>query len=385
MLDRLARLIVRFKPVMAITVKIVVGTVFLATIFFICDLYIFPRVLSSEMVKKGGFFPESMGRTTIVERRETVTITQDENFERLATEHGSVVVRILPQVSSIDMGTTEGFLGTLVTNDGFIVTYTTVSPKKDVSYSVWLNDGIKETATFEGYDTLTNLAYYRVARKNTPAVAFANTDDIQSGRRLVLLGLSQDMQSSVFPSNIERRDQYFNLSSQTVASSEKWEGVFTLAAMPGRFYLGGPGLLGNGEMAGIIGNRIIDSQEKFFLIPAKVVRESLDRITSGSLDRPMSGVYYVSLNEERSNMFGLTEKQGALVYSTSGRTGLSVIAGSPAAKAGLLYGDIIMAVNGKSITSQWPLSVALGEFASGDRVQLTILRGGKERKLELAL
>lgn len=386
MLDRLARWIVRFKPVIVFIVKGVLGVVLLGVLFFVFELYIFPRIMTSEGARKLGLFPELAGRTTIVERRETVTVTQDENLERLVTEHGSVVVRILPETATlVGAGQAEGYLGTLVTNDGFIVTYTPTPPRRDATYSVWFSDKVKEVATFEGYDTLTNLAFYRAERKNTSAVAFTNVDDIQSGRRVACVGLSQDGRLSIFPSTIERRDQFFNLSPQTVASSEKWEGVFSLTALPGEFYLGAPALLGNGEMAGIVGSRVLDRRETAFLIPARVVRQSLDRIISGKGVRPVFGVYYISLNEERAAALGTTEKQGALVYSPSGRTGLSVIASSPAARAGLLYGDIITAVNGKVVTSESPLSALLGEFSVGDQITITVVRSGKEYKFDLAL
>jgi S1-C subfamily serine protease len=390
MLDRLARWIVRFRPKIIFIVKAIGGALLLVTAFFLCELYFFPWMTGSNWAKKWGLLPSLSDRTTIVERRETVTVTQDENLERLATEHGSIVVRLTPQFLPGQNITapnlfSRGFLGTLITNDGFIVTYTAISPQTESSYFVWFNDGTKDRATFVGYDTLTQLAYYRVDRNNTAAAALTNSDDIKPGRRVALLGLTQDFRPSIYSSIIEQRDQFFNLSPQTVASSEKWEGVLKLTMLSQEGYLGGPALLNNGEVAGIVGNRILDGKADFFLIPARVLRESLDRLVTGKVDRPTVGVYYLSLNQERAEHLALPRSQGALVYSPSGRTGLAVLAGSSAARAGLLYGDIITHVNGELVTSEHPFSTMMGAFHPGDQVQLTILRDGTERNIDLSL
>lgn len=390
MLDWLARLMVRFRPKIFFTVKATGGILLLILAFFLCELYFFPWMTGSNWAKKWGLLPSLSDRTTIVERRETVTVTQDENLERLATEHGSIVVRLIPQLLpdrniTASNSLSRGFLGTLITNDGFIVAYTTVLPQKESSYVVWFNDGTQDRATFVGYDALTQLAYYRVDRSNTAAAALTNSNDIKPGRRVALLGLTQDFRPSIYPSIIEQRDQFFNLSPQTVASSEKWEGVFKLTMFSQEGYIGGPALLNNGEVAGIVGNRILDGKEDFFLIPARVLKESLDRLVTGKIDRPTVGIYYLSLNKERAENLSLPLSQGALVYSPSGRTGLAVLADSPAARAGLLYGDIITHVNGESVTSERPFSTMMGTFHIGDQVQLTLLRDGIERNINLSL
>ena len=63
----------------------------------------------------------------------------------------------------------------------------------------------------------------------------------------------------------------------------------------------------------------------------------------------------------------------------------TVIAGSPAEKAGLQAGDVITAVNGKSITSADDLTAAVGSHASGDKVTLTVTRNGNTRTITVTL
>ncbi|MEP7162795.1 MAG: PDZ domain-containing protein, partial [Candidatus Moraniibacteriota bacterium] len=77
--------------------------------------------------------------------------------------------------------------------------------------------------------------------------------------------------------------------------------------------------------------------------------------------------------------------RGALIYSASGKTGLAVLSGSPAEKAGLRNGDIVIAANGKEINLDHPLSVAVGKFKKGDIIELLIVNADIERTVSVAL
>ena len=82
---------------------------------------------------------------------------------------------------------------------------------------------------------------------------------------------------------------------------------------------------------------------------------------------------------------GLSRDHGALIYSPSGRTGLALIAGSPAMRAGLQVGDIIIAINGSEITLDTPLPKILTRFNRGDTIEMLIVRNEAERTLSIAL
>ena len=151
-------------------------------------------------------------------------------------------------------------------------------------------------------------------------------------------------------------------------------------------FVGGPVIGFNGEMVGLVGALVIDNVTKSFLIPSNVVRESLDRVISGTLaKRPVLGVYYLPITKVLALGQGLSRDRGALVYSLSGKTGLAVIANSPAMKAGIQAGDIISAINGKEINLDNPLPEVLARFSTGDTVELLLIRGGEERRVSVTL
>lgn len=142
----------------------------------------------------------------------------------------------------------------------------------------------------------------------------------------------------------------------------------------------------NGEMEGLIGTLTIDNVIQPFVIPANAVRESMERVIKGSLqNRPILGVYYLPITKPLALVQSLSRNHGALVYAPSGKTGLSVIEDSPAAKAGLQFGDIIVSLNGTEVTPELPLPELLSRFNKGDQVELSIVRGGEEKKIGVQL
>lgn len=353
---------------------------------------VWPWLAAQDWAHRIGIAPELQERVTIIEKKESVSITQDENIERMVAEYSSVVVTVLEQTVAkanslaVSLAQARSYAGIMVTNDGLIATYSERAPESTpLRYTVILGDGQTRVAQVAGYDTLTNLLYLRVDGINTPAAAFTNSADIKPGRRFVLLSRTREATLSVMPNVIGSYERTWNLAPQTVASSEKWEGVYSLGTPLTNALPGSPALLLNGEVAGVLGTVRIDGVTRPFLIPANVLRDSLDRLIAGKLNRPVAGLYYLTLTPLLAQTLDLPTDRGALVYSPSERTGLSVLAGSPAALAGLQFGDIITAVNGAEIHLDRPLSVALGQLTPGEPVTLRVLRNGIARELLLSL
>ena len=181
-------------------------------------------------------------------------------------------------------------------------------------------------------------------------------------------------------------DTPFNLSGKTVSSTEKWEGVFRMNLGQDTDFVGGPVIQYNGEMLGIVGSLSIDNISQTFILPAKAVRQSLDFILSGkNLKRPVFGAYYVPLTQAYALQHGLTRTEGALIHSPSGKSGLALISGKSAEKAGLQVNDIVVAVNNETVTLANPLAVLLARFRSGEVITLSIDRAGTLKDILVTL
>ncbi|MDP2838122.1 MAG: PDZ domain-containing protein, partial [Candidatus Moranbacteria bacterium] len=279
--------------------------------------------------------------------------------------------------------------GVLLTNDGLVVTYSELPfDTAKTYYSILLFDGSIHGATFVGRDTLTNLSFFRVNdASNTPAIALANSDDARVGKKLIAIGnTSAEYQNRLAVGIISNINRIFNLSGKTVASSEKWESVFEMDIARPEAFVGGPVVGWNGEMVGVVGTLTINNALQSFLIPANVVRDALNKATSGTLGtRPMLGIYYLPITKALALGRGLARDRGALIYSRSGSTGLAIIADSPALKAGLQAGDIIIYLDGTEINLDNPLPEMLARFNTGDTITLVILRNKEEQTISVKL
>jgi S1-C subfamily serine protease len=329
---------------------------------------------------------------TIIERTEQVVLSQEEGLERFAAAPRASVVSIVSvpaerSARALPSGAAREMSGLLVTNDGLVATYLAEAPLSDGrSFMVFFSDGNVSRAQFVTYDPVVHVAYFRTERSDTPAIAFANSADIRQGRRFMVLASTTDPEEGrLVTGYIGERARTFNLSAKTVASTDEWEGVFLPDRPIDNSFIGGAAVAMDGELIGLIGTLSLDETEQAFILPANALRQSLQRVISGaSGTRANIGAYYVSLTKVTALALGVSRDAGALIYTPSERSGLAVISGSAAERAGLRYGDIVTAVNGQAIGIDRPFSVALYEAASGGETTLSVLRGESELTLHLA-
>lgn len=360
-------------------------------VFF--DHSIVPRLASSHFFSRFAWVKSASENITIINKTEQVTIREDDSVEQVASQPATAVVNIIAMQAVAKTAKlpivreSKSNTGVLVTNDGLIVTYRDALYDDAAKYAVLLENGQAYDARVLGTDPLTNLSFLKIDGDNLPAIAFANSDDARIGKKLVAIGNSSTEYQNRFSIGIlENKDKTFNLAGKTVSSSEKWEGVFSIDLKNPIEYIGGPVVQWNGEMVGILGMASFDNGKKFFVIPANVVRSALDTVLrDGFASRAMLGAYYISLTKGYAIAHDTARNEGALIYSPSGKTGLALLSGSPAEKAGLLAGDIVTKVNDKDITLDYPLSRAIGEISKGSSIEITILRGTEEKRLSVQL
>lgn len=355
------------------------------------DRILVPKLSTFSVVARSDFFKKLTERVTVINKTEQVVIRENDTVEKVISQPATAVVNIV--LLSSENKTLKKEIapktGVLLTNDGLMVTYSEKPfGNSDLRYVALLFDNTSHAMTFVGYDSLTNLSFFRLSDStNTPAISLANSDDARIGKKLITLGNGlQQYQSRLSVNTLGSINHTFNLSGKTVASSEKWEGVFETDLATPENFIGAPVVSYDGEMVGLVGTLTIDNTVHAFLVPSNAVRESFDRVVAGTLTtRPVLGVYYLSLTKALSFERGISQEHGALIYSPSGKTGLSVLSDSPAMKAGLLAGDIIVTVNDNEINLDNPLSKILGNFSKGDTIELLIIRSGQERKVTVNL
>lgn len=264
--------------------------------------------------------------------------------------------------------------GFFVSPDGYIVTNFHVVNGADV-IKVTMDDqngkSRNMTAKLIGSDEETDLALLKVdGEKNLPYLEFGNSNDMKVGEWVLAIGNPFGLDHTVTAGIVSAMGRNihsgpFDNFLQTDASIN-----------PGNS--GGPLLNMAGQVIGINTAIIVSGQGIGFAIPSDMAARIIDQIKDGKkISRGWIGVTIQDVDENTSKALGMDDSAGALIGS--------VIAGEPAEKAGLKDGDVILAVDDKSIENSSALLRAIADKAPGSTAVLTVFRDGKTMNITVTL
>jgi len=390
--SRIFFMAINYKKFIKAIAKVLIIFIVAAVAVVFIERYFLPRLSASQFFSKYKFLQKASENVTIINKTEQVTVKEDDSINTIASQAIPAVVNIISineqkQISSENLLRSQSSTGVLVTNDGLIATYRTAIIEKEARYKVLLFDGTTHDAKLLGIDEFTNLAYLKIKVSNLPSVSFADSSDFRAGKKLIAIGNSSGEYQNRFTAGLlSNINKIFNIAGKTISSSEKLEGVFETDFDNQPAYEGGPVINYNGELGGIMGSAVIDNQKHFFQIPSSVIRKSMELAIKGELNaRPTFGAYYLPITREHALANDLARDRGALIFSSSGKQSLAIIAGSPAEKSGLRINDIIIAINNQEVNLDNPLSNLLSQYKKGDEIELLIIREGKEMKIKVGL
>ena len=240
--------------------------------------------------------------------------------------------------------------------------------------TVRLHDGREYTATDVKTDPNTDVAVIKIeASGKLPAATLGNSDTLRIGDWVLALGQPFGLQDTVTAGIISAKDRGIGMMRHE-------EFLQTDAAInPGNS--GGPLVNLQGEVVGIntaISSRSGGFEGIGFAVPVNVARWVSDQlIADGKVQRSYLGVGIQPLDQELAEQLGVSTPGGALVTD--------VQPDSPAAAAGLKSQDVIVKFNGTPIASHRQLSAVVGRTAPNKAVPVTVLRDGKEVKLNVTV
>lgn len=264
--------------------------------------------------------------------------------------------------------------GVVVREDGYIVTNNHVVERASELTVVFLN-GDRYPAEVVGVDPYSDLAVVKIEAENLPAIGYGEADDLRVGQWVMAFGspLRQDLGNTVTAGIISA------LGRLTAQGESVQNYIQTDAAInPGNS--GGPLVNLRGQLIGI--NTAIISQTGGyqgigFAIPVNTVRRVADQlITTGRVERARLGVRFGPASQ--SLIEALELPRGAAVVA-------SIEPGSAAERAGLREGDVIIAINGKTLGNYLELSQRISQMDPGERIQITINRDGEEEVVTAVL
>jgi len=271
--------------------------------------------------------------------------------------------------------------GFLISADGLILTNKHVvgaANEKTGQYKILLNSGKQYYAQLIGKDPINDLAVLKIFDKNLPYVQLGDSDQLSIGTTVIAIGNALGRyQNSATKGIVSGVGRNIEASDQSGNISEILDNVIQTDAEINPGNSGGPLVDLAGNIVGI--NVAIDQSGSAigFAIPindAKPVVKSVREI--GRIVRPRLGVRYHMLTPELAQQLKLAKDSGAWISVNQDGTP-SVLAGSPADKAGLKPGDIVTEINGIKLQGKATLISVIQKFKPGDRIGLKVFRDGK--------
>jgi serine protease Do len=263
--------------------------------------------------------------------------------------------------------------GFLVTQDGYVVTNNHVI--KDASkITVTLNDGREYPATVKGADPRTDLALLKIDEKNLPFLSFGDSDNLKIGEWVVAIGNPFGIGATLTAGIVSAKGR----QDLGIASYEDF--IQTDAAInPGNS--GGPLFNLQGEVIGV--NTAIFTRSGGYMgiglsIPSRMAQNVIDQILeTGIVNRAYLGIILQPVDKDLASALELENQEGVLISD--------VVKGSPAAKAGLQQGDIILQTNDKTVKTVTKLRNDIALMNPGSEIKLQILRNNKKMILTACL
>ncbi len=259
--------------------------------------------------------------------------------------------------------------GFVITPDGFIVTNSHVVHGA-AQISVQLSDGTRHVARIVGDDPDTDLAVIRTDGPNLTPIAFGDSSSLQVGQLVIAIGNPYGFQTTVTAGVVSAMGRSF----RSVGGRLIDDMIQTDAALnPGNS--GGPLVNSRGEVIGVNTAVILPAQGLCFAISSNTAQFVVPRlIRDGKITRSYIGVagQNVPLPRRVVRFFNLPVETGVLV------TGMEPE--SPATRAGLEEGDVILSFAGKPIADIDTLHRQLTEQAIGREVEMIVLRHNHQKQ-----
>ena len=276
--------------------------------------------------------------------------------------------------------------GFLIGKDGLVLTNSHVVFGRNIII-VTLDDGNKTVAKVLGADPIFDLAVLQIPTppEGHPAANLGDSDTVQIGEEVLAIGNPMGLEQTLTRGIVSGVNRILPESNMSMTLPL----IQTDAAInPGNS--GGPLVNRCGEVIGINSSILMDAQNVGFAVPINIAKQVIPQLMQqGRVIRPWAGIHGRLIKKEDLAILNIPLVDGFLVET--------VEPGSPAERVGvqgghlpitivgtefLLGGDVITEINGQAMDDQEKLLKLIRSLKIGDKLNLTLYRGGKTRTVE---
>ncbi|MBU1671853.1 MAG: trypsin-like peptidase domain-containing protein [Actinobacteria bacterium] len=310
-----------------------------------------------------------------------------------ATDVATVAEKVTPSVVNIDVrisGQPNPFFqsneqegtgsGVIYSSDGYIITNNhVVEDAREIT--VTPAGGEELTGKVLGTDPENDIAVVKVDKAGLPAITPGDSDDVVVGELVVAVGSPLGFEKTVTAGIVSALQRNVPATNETTGQSTVLTDLIQTDASINPGNSGGALCDSSGALIGI--NTIIASQSGGsegigFAIPVNTVKQVADDLIAGRpVSHPYVGVLGQTLTEGSAGTSALPVEQG--VYVTQ------VLTGSPAAKAGMRDGDVIVEAGGQAVETMNDLVAAVRKAGVGGKLEVTWYRGGDRKAATLTV
>ena len=264
--------------------------------------------------------------------------------------------------------------GVIIREDGYIVTNNHVIDGA-TKIEVTLNSNQTYPAKLVGTDPATDVALLKIEASGLPTVPFGDSDKLRLGEWVIAIGSPYDLRSTITAGIVSAKGR----SMPNYTGEFKIESFIQTDAAVNPGNSGGALVDKAGNLVGI--NTAIISQTGSytgysFAVPSNIVKKIVyDLMDFGSVKRALLGITMQPIDDKIAKELKLSSLNGVYIVEVS--------KGGAAEKAGIKAGDVLIAVDSIKITTPSSVQEVISRFSPGDKAELTVLRDGKELKMDV--
>ncbi|MDD2702378.1 MAG: trypsin-like peptidase domain-containing protein [Sideroxydans sp.] len=271
-----------------------------------------------------------------------------------------------------------GGSGFIVSPEGLIVTNKHVISDPKAEYSVITNDGESHPAIIMPRDPIYDVAILKIKASGLPTVKLGDATRLDLGESVIAIGNALGIfRNTVSLGIVSGLSRAITAQADPKAPPQEMRGLIQTDAAINPGNSGGPLVDLDGKAIGINAAVVFGAQNINFAIPINAVARDLEDLRRfGRVRRPYLGLRYIIIDKNLQAKMNLPADHGALVTG-EGPNDHAVVPKSPADKAGIREGDIILECNDKKVEKDNPIQDILDGMKVGDALDVKILRKGK--------